>query len=267
MSDVRTSLTLPVRAFKTSTTDADVSEHGRNQILHLKSRIEEDGFLERSVHGGTSSNDDGRSEDENDGAGGGEIEARTVLVAHSPLLRAKRTARGIVAGFEDEENSRGDGAPATESTAEDGGRIVLDDGRIVVAYEELDCLREINPREMVRHGHGALRDRIRLFEEWIEGREEDRLVVVGHSLYFQKMLDLPFTFGNCDVWEATYSLDGGGGEEELPEENGAVEGDRSDGWEYKEADYDDGEVHCSLPRSWLRVRRLYGSMPEDLIIA
>lgn len=110
-----------------------------------------------------------------------------------------------------------------------------------VHFEELELLREVNPRELLTQGNRALDKRIHLFEEWIENRQEDPIVVVGHSVYFKRMLQLPNVFANCDVWELKYSVDND------VEKVKAVSKDSSVGLM---------ENHVP-PRSWLTMKQVY----------
>ena len=45
-------------------------------------------------------------------------------------------------------------------------------------------------------------NRIRGFEKWLAARPEERVVVVGHSNYFARMLGTHWKMRNCDVYEA-----------------------------------------------------------------
>lgn len=76
-----------------------------------------------------------------------------------------------------------------------------------VRFVELGALKEINPREIVTQGNRAIDKRIKSFEAWLSEQKEDPIVIVGHSVYFQRMLKLPTVFANCDVWEVQYALD------------------------------------------------------------
>ena len=117
-----------------------------------------------------------------------------------------------------------------------------------IEFEELELLREVNPREMLTQGNRALDKRIALFEEWIEGREEDPIVVVGHSVYFKRMLRLPGVFANCDVWELKYSLDGKVSEKPKP----------------SPSEFGRGGMECHVPpRSWLSLKHVYKYHAED----
>jgi hypothetical protein len=45
------------------------------------------------------------------------------------------------------------------------------------------------------------------FEKWLSEHKKDPIIIVGHSVYFQRMLKLPTVFANCCGWEVEYALD------------------------------------------------------------
>jgi len=99
------------------------------------------------------------------------------------------------------------------------------EGRLV----ENEDLREKSVAEWLPGNGGGLERRIRSFEKWLTRQPEERIVVVGHSQYFKKMLDWDCKFGNCDVWKMDLEWreeEGGGGGlkgEEKEEKNVEVE--------------------------------------------
>lgn len=51
-------------------------------------------------------------------------------------------------------------------------------------------------------------ERIQQFEEWLLSREEERIVVVGHSNFFRTMLGIVSGgIDNVSFWQATLSKD------------------------------------------------------------
>lgn len=145
-----------------------------------------------------------------------------VIVAHSPLRRTKQTAFGIVFG---PQNMNAEEPPSKTPPC-----------------IELESLREVNPTEILGDmlafwKQKAIDGRIKEFEKWVESREEDAIVVVGHSVYFKRMLNLPETFDNCDVWELEYSL---GGTKECSSQ----------------------AKKNNLPRSWTSIKQLFRYTPE-----
>ena len=110
-----------------------------------------------------------------------------------------------------------------------------------IRFVELGLLKEVNPREMLIKGYGAVDRRIAKFEKWIESRPEDQIVVVGHSIYFKRMLGQHDTFDNCDVWELTYSTT------DLSSEKN---------------DSSSEENESNLPRAWSDMRKMYHYNPD-----
>jgi broad specificity phosphatase PhoE len=208
--DLWCAVKLPTKMFRQSVMDAAVSELGARQIRQLHRSFARDNISNHN-------------------------HAR-LLVAHSPLRRAKQTAFGIVFGPEvmDSEQPPSGQPPCLE----------------------LESLREVNPTEVLGDilafwkPKKAIDERIEQFEQWLESREEDAIVVVGHSVYFKRMLDLPKTFDNCDVWELEYSMMGGdGGGKEVQCTIGSSE--------------DEGDIKSkNLPRSWTSIKQLFRYTPE-----
>lgn len=105
-----------------------------------------------------------------------------LLVAHSPMLRAKQTCLGLI-------------------TSE----VFSNQAQIRDHWVELDLLREILPVEMMESKSRSLAPaRIAEFETWLDNRPETLVFVVGHSHYFREMLGVGFKFANCDVWRSTF---------------------------------------------------------------
>jgi hypothetical protein len=51
----------------------------------------------------------------------------------------------------------------------------------------------------------TLLERIERFKKWLAQRDEETIVIVGHSQYFKKMLGLKTLMRNCDVWQCDFS--------------------------------------------------------------
>lgn len=101
------------------------------------------------------------------------------LIAHSPLVRAKDTCYGVL------------------------------DLSCACPMVELDCLREVTPRETLRRGRQPVKSRIDALQSWLETqRFSSTIALVGHSEYFRVMLGLPKRFNNCDVWKLSYQEGG-----------------------------------------------------------
>ena len=70
---------------------------------------------------------------------------------------------------------------------------------------ELECLRELTPTEyLFSPNRTALKRRIAEFETWVSQRDENNIVVVGHSKFFELMLGTDSIIGNCSVLHCTY---------------------------------------------------------------
>lgn len=104
---------------------------------------------------------------------------RPDAVVYSPLKRAKATLKGLFP------------------------RIPL----LAVQKEELECLREETPFEHAFY-RVTLDERIHLFESWLREFPGEKVVVVGHSQYFKRMLGMPEKMKNCDVWQGTANFSG-----------------------------------------------------------
>lgn len=98
------------------------------------------------------------------------------LIVCSPLIRARETCKGVL---------------PTDSRETD--------------FMILDDLEEATPYE---HVFGAtLLTRIERFKVWLDSREEENILVVGHSQYFKKMLGSTTLMRNCDVWQCNFTSD------------------------------------------------------------
>jgi broad specificity phosphatase PhoE len=104
------------------------------------------------------------------------------LVAHSPLLRARQTSDGML------------GCMAPDKKTELVDRVL-----------EIDMLAEKTPQEWVPGYFDQFKKRIANFENWLTDQPEEKVAIVGHSQYFKAMLGLDFKFGNCDVWQVTFT--------------------------------------------------------------
>jgi broad specificity phosphatase PhoE len=113
-------------------------------------------------------------------------ENKVQLVVHSPLLRARQTCEGLL------------GCVASP----------LRKPSCVARVEELDFLVERQPQEVpqefilkdVAPTSSSFNRRIMQFEQWLAKQPEEIITVVGHSLHFKTMLNVPFKFKNCEVW-------------------------------------------------------------------
>lgn len=111
-------------------------------------------------------------------------EKKVQLVVHSPLVRARQTCEGLL------------GCKAHP----------LQKPSCVARVEELDFLVERQPQEIppdvilkdVAPTSGPFTRRIMQFEQWLAKQPEDIIAVVGHSLHFKTMLNVPFKFKNCE---------------------------------------------------------------------
>jgi len=91
------------------------------------------------------------------------------LFVHSPLRRARETARGLFPGCD---------------------------------FIQVDCLRESAPHELIfSHGVHA---RIREFEQFLADRTEKRIVVVGHCRFYKMMTGSPALMDNCSALKYTF---------------------------------------------------------------
>jgi len=147
--------------------DSFVSEKGQKQIDQLASKLQMDDFVRRKGIN---------------------------VVAHSPLVRARQTCEGMLGCVTDRSASN------VESLWE--GKMAATVDRVV----ELPCLVERSPIEtVIPVHHDKFIQRIDTFEEWLCEQPEDKIAVVGHSNFFKYMLNLPYKFGNCDVWEVKFN--------------------------------------------------------------
>jgi len=147
--------------------DSFVSEKGQKQIDQLAIKLQMDDFVLRKG---------------------------IKLVAHSPLIRARQTCEGMLGCVTDRSASN------VECLWEGKKAATVD--RVV----ELPCLVERSPIEGVLPvHHDKFMQRIDAFEEWLCEQPEDKIAVVGHSNFFKYMLNLPYKFGNCDVWEVKFN--------------------------------------------------------------
>jgi len=150
--------------------DSRVSSKGKKQIEQLSYKLKKDDFI---------------------------LSKKIQLVAHSSLSRARQTCEGMLESVTQRDSS-------SESNMESywEGKKAKGVERVV----ELDCLVEQSPFEWLPFNRHAFLKRIKEFESWLEEQPEERIAVVGHSLYFRAMLNLPYKFDNCDVWELTYTF-------------------------------------------------------------
>jgi len=68
---------------------------------------------------------------------------------------------------------------------------------------ELDSLTEMSPVEIFLF-NDSVKTRIREFEDWLDGRSEERIVAVGHSRYFKVMLNADEVMDNCSIIKCSY---------------------------------------------------------------
>jgi len=226
--------------------DSPVSGRGRLQIRTMSERINNNGnsdsFLKE--HG---------------------IE----LVAHSPLLRAKQTCRGMLLGGGDDDDED------NTATAAAAGRTTTDvDVAVEYSFEgcrvvETALLTEKTPSEWVPGFYGTFAARIAEFERWARRQPETRIVAVGHSQFFKAMLGLDFKFNNCDVWRV----------ELVPVPSAAAGNDSAEEEKKQEehstgkvdADEKEKETYPNLPPQWTNLERLYAcdavpsSSPSSII--
>jgi phosphohistidine phosphatase SixA len=96
------------------------------------------------------------------------------LIVCSPLSRAQDTCNGIL-------------------PSDNGGVkvVTLDDLEEATIYEHIFS--------------STLMKRIENFKRWLVEAEEETIVIVGHSQYFKKMLQLKNLMRNCDVWQCDFS--------------------------------------------------------------
>ena len=232
--DVVDAIKLAFLMFRPEVMNAALSSLGEEQVTQLHSSLEQDQFWNKLKKQAAANGDD---------PNGGRV-----LLAHSPLVRAKQTAYGALLGPQ---------RMAPDEIADD----VTD-----IDIEEIPSLREVNPKEIIGDAimpwkkEKTVDKRIAEFEQWLQTRPEDTLVVVGHSVYFKRMLNLPETFNNVDVWEARY----GGGNNNVDDvmgtayqESKAMVEDMISG--------EDSEMSTNLPRQWKSLKRLYRYTPKTQV--
>eukprot|EP01041_Mallomonas_annulata_P007985 gene7985-16340_t len=96
---------------------------------------------------------------------------RVQIIAYSPLIRAKDTCLTIF--------------PNSKAI-------------------ELECLREATPFEQFHSA--SVMERVRRFEEWLYECEYERILVVGHSQFFKKLLKMTNLMRNCDIWRSDCTI-------------------------------------------------------------
>ena len=136
--------------------DSNVSEFGKEQIAHMAQRLTAANFVAAS-----------------------QIE----LVAHSPLIRARETCRGMLGCMANPD------AVTVES---------------VKAVHELDFLKEKTPAEWLPTHSAGFYKRLATLEDWIAQQPETVIALVGHSQFFKALLKLDYKFGNCDVVQVEF---------------------------------------------------------------
>lgn len=134
--------------------DSDVSEIGKSQISNMADILHESNFV-------TSNN----------------IE----LVAHSPLIRARETSKGML------------GCMAPSMVSKTVKRVV-----------ETDLLIEKTPKEWILGQSDTFTKRLSNLEKWLNDVPEQNIALVGHSQFFKALLKLDYKFGNCDVWQVKF---------------------------------------------------------------
>ena len=199
LHDVWDAFLLLFKLFRPSVLNAGLSEFGIKQVQQLHENLQKDSFLESISENGS----------------------KTIAIVHSPLLRAKQTCYGALFGLDRMDDSEPPTSKSSSSCYE---------------VDVLPSLQEVNPMEIIEDAVLLKREktvdhRIRDFETWLQDTcKADTVVVVGHSVYFKRMLRLPGTFDNCDVWRLDYG--------------GSDSGD--------------------LPRSWNNMKRLYFYTPDPI---
>lgn len=93
------------------------------------------------------------------------------IIAYSPLARAKETCLSLVPD------------------------------RYHKVCISTEILREVSPIEhLLPH---RLEKRVVEFENWLKTEGHSKVVIVGHSQYFNNLLGMKTLMRNCDVWRAT----------------------------------------------------------------
>jgi hypothetical protein len=73
---------------------------------------------------------------------------------------------------------------------------------------ELELLREIAPHEHLLSN--KLHQRVMALEKWIKSTRASKIILVGHSKYFQELLNMDTLMWNCDIWQSNVSFDSHG---------------------------------------------------------
>lgn len=85
--------------------------------------------------------------------------------------------------------------------AKETGKYLFQDSSIVSI--ELESLREVTSLEYMNTV--TLNSRINEFEEWIRNSPYNTIFVITHSYFLKKLLHIPETVHNCDIWSAIFS--------------------------------------------------------------
>ena len=139
--------------------NSHVSQLGQQQIEHMAQILEQSDFVRAN---------------------------KIQLVAHSPLIRARETCRGLLQCM------------APDLKPDHVERVL-----------ELDLLLEKTPAEWIPGNLGSLIKRLRAFEEWVAEQPETVIALVGHSQFFKALFELDYKFGNCDVMAVEFNANGG----------------------------------------------------------
>jgi hypothetical protein len=163
--------------------DSNVSTFGQQQIQYMANIIRQSNFISKR---------------------------HIQLIAHSPLIRAKDTCRGmfgkvasntVVADADPDIPLESSSIPsATHTCAATATNTTYD----TLAVCELDTLKEMTPAEWLPGNAGSLHRRFRTLEDWIAQRPEHVIVLVGHSQFFKALLQLDYKFGNCDIMQVQF---------------------------------------------------------------
>lgn len=135
--------------------DSNVSETGKLQIERMADVLEKADFL---------------------------VTNKIELVAHSTLIRARETCKGMLGCM----------APSIKS-------------KTVQRVVETELLIEKTPKEWIPGNYGSFVKRMTEFESWLDELPESSIVLVGHSQFFKALLQLDYKFGNCDVWKVDFN--------------------------------------------------------------
>ena len=127
---------------------------------------------------------------------------RVSTVVHSPLQRAVDTCQGLLEGPPRGEDATTSTAATTTATTTTTTIQPPHDMRI----ESLDILREKTPAEWLPGNAASLRQRLDALQDYLAALPATECVVcvVGHSQYFQALLNLSYKFGNCDVYRVEF---------------------------------------------------------------